>query len=103
MKNEIMLLPLTRHEFNEARSGRIIQKRFGRNSCLIISNRFVSFSECEHLRKEGFDVLPLDLSGITWHDLKSRLKTNICVTYSNGLTVALVTQSVFNDFQKERA
>jgi len=101
--NEIMLLPLTRHEFNEAKMGRIVQKRFGDNCCVVISSRFISFSECEALRRSGFSVFPLDITGITWRDLKSRLKTNICVEYENGLTVALVTQSVFNDFQRERA
>ena len=102
MQNEILLLPLTRHEFNEARSGRIIQKRFGEDSCIVLSNKFVSFSECEHLRKAGFDVLPLDVSGISWRDLNSKFKNNICVTFKNGLTIALVSQTVFNIYQKER-
>ena len=102
MQNEILLLPLTKHEFNEARSGRIIQKRFGENKCIVISNKFISFYECETLRKNGFDVLPLDISGISWHDLNSKFKSNICIEYSNGLIIALVNQTVFNIYQKER-
>lgn len=98
--NEIMLLPLTRYEFNEAKSGRIVQKRFGENSCVIISNRFISFSECETLRKNGFSVFPLDISGISWHDLKSKLKTNIVIEWEGGVAVALVTQTVFNLYQR---
>lgn len=102
MQNEILLLPLTRHEFNEARSGRIVQKRFGDNSCLIISNKFVSFNECENLRRDGFNVYPLDISGISWRDLNSKFKNNIVVQFEGGLTIALLSQTVFNLYQKER-
>jgi hypothetical protein len=102
MKNEILLLPLTRHEFNEARMGRIIQKRFGNNSCIVISDRFISFSECEILRKNGFTVFPLDITGVSWRNLTSKFKNNVIVQWENGLTVALVSQSVYNLFQKDR-
>lgn len=103
MKNEIVLLPMTRYEFNMARSGRTVQKRFGNNYCVLISSGGMPTMECDSLIRNGFSVFPLDLSGISWHDLNSKMKSNIVVKYNNGLTVALVSQTIFNLFQKDKA
>ena len=101
-----ILLPLTRSEFRDAKMGKIVQKRFqgeDRESyCVLVSNRFISPEESIKFINQGFSVLPIDITGVGWRELDSKFKSNVQAEFDCGLTIALISQSVFHQLAKER-
>jgi hypothetical protein len=101
-----LLLPLTKQEFRNAKMGKVVQKRFqGKDKesyCVLISNRFISPEESRVFISQGLSVLPIDITGVGWRELDSKFKSNLQAEYSNGLTIALISQSIFHQLVKER-
>jgi hypothetical protein len=104
MEGDVLLLPLTRKEFRDAKMGKILEKRFqadGCEFCAVISNKFISLKESDNLLHLGFNVLPLDISGVSWRELDRRFIYNVMAEYSNGMFIALVSQNMYHQMEKE--
>lgn len=99
-----MLMPITRREFREAKLGRIIRKRFRNDECdfcVMMTNRFIRPDEAKIMMIQGMGILPLDITGLSWYDLNRRYSTHI-VEYENGIKIALVSQTIFNQLEREK-
>jgi hypothetical protein len=107
MENDgtIVLVPLTKKEYRDARGGHIVQKRCIINDndcCIIISNRFIGQEEITYFLDRGFDVFPIDISEISWWDINRKMKFNIVAQYSNGISLCIISQNMYHQLQKER-
>jgi len=107
MENDglIVLVPLTKKEYRDAKSGKVLQKRCtinGNDCCILITNHFVSYNESKGLLKSGFDIFPVDLSEINWWDIDRTMRYNIILDYSCGISLCIISQNMYHQLQKER-
>lgn len=104
MENQTILVPLTKREFREAKSGTVLEKRCKINDtecCIMIANRFISSEESQHLLESGFNVYPLDISELQWWDLDKK-GNHIVAEYDNSIFLCLISQNFYHQLQKER-
>jgi hypothetical protein len=109
MEGITVLVPLTRVEYNNViRYGRIIEKRCnikGNDFCIIISDHFVGSSETINLVQKGFNVLPLDISGISWWDI-DRKGNHTIAEYENQIFLCVISQNMYhqllNDMEENK-
>jgi len=100
----MVIIPFTRREFKDAKSGRIVKKRFqvnGDNYCVIATNKFVDIKGTLPLIEKGFNILPLDVSGLFWDDLDRCSRFNIITEYENGIQLGIISQSMCHRIERE--
>lgn len=107
MENDglIVLVPLTKKEYRDAKAGHIIQKRCiikDRDCCVVISNHFVAHQEITHFLDLGFDIFPLDISEFSWWDIDRKMRYNMLAEYECGIYLCIISQNMYHQLQKER-
>jgi hypothetical protein len=101
----IVLVPLTKKEFRNAKNGRIINKRCqinGEECCIIISNHFIDYNRVLNLLGLGFSIYPINVSDIEWRDLDRKVKYNVIAEYNCGVSLCIISQNMYHQIQNER-